>query len=55
MIENKVENLKKNYDNWFFVITDNHYLKDYKKIVPVLEIRSLRGKLNKLLKMTRVK
>ena len=55
MIEDKIEKLKSNYDGWFFVITDNHYLKDYKKIAPVLEVRSLRGKLNKLLKMTRAK
>ena len=50
MILDKIKSLNKDYDKWFFVITNNHNLKDYKKLAETIELRSLQGKLNKIIK-----
>jgi type IV secretory pathway VirB4 component len=49
MILDKIENLKKNYDEWFFVLTNNENVQEYKKIVKVVEIRWLRNSLMKII------
>lgn len=45
----KVNLLNKNYDNWFFVVTDQNIALKYKKLGETIDKRSLRNKLNKLL------
>jgi len=52
LIESKIKSLKNNYDEWFFVITDNHNLQEYKKIAKVIEMRYLKNILNKIAKKT---
>jgi conjugal transfer ATP-binding protein TraC len=49
MILDKVKYLKKNYDKWFFVITNNHNLPEYKKVGETIELRSIRGRISKIL------
>jgi len=52
MILNKIENLKKNYDEWFFVVTGNHNVREYKKIAKVIELRWLKSNLMNIVQQT---
>ena len=38
------------YDEWFFVVTNRNKIKDYKKYGKVVDLRFLRGRIDKLLK-----
>ncbi|RLG10368.1 hypothetical protein DRN73_07960 [Candidatus Pacearchaeota archaeon] len=50
MVTEKVKELKKNYDEGVFVLTDNHNIRDYRKLMKTFELRSLKGKIDKMLK-----
>lgn len=47
-MKEKVNLLNKNYDKWFFVITNRNKLKDYKKFGDCVDLRYLKQKLEKL-------
>jgi len=48
VIEEKVEYLKANYDNWFFVVTNMHFVKKYRKFGVALDTRYLANQINKI-------
>ncbi len=53
-IKEKIELIKEQgYDDWFFVVTDKHVVKKYRKFGKVIDPRYLEGQLNKILKKTR--
>ena len=47
----KVKELNSNYDYWFFVVTNRNYGKKYKKLGKTVEMRSLNGAMEKVLKI----
>ena len=49
-LKHKVELLNRNYDKWFFVVTDRNHVKKYKKLGDAIDIRYLPIRLAKLLK-----
>lgn len=49
---NKVELLKKNYDNWFFVVTDRNLVSKYRQYGKVFDTRYIKNQLDKFLKNT---
>ncbi len=42
--------LNKNYDKWFFVVTNKNKVSDYRKYGKSIDIRFIRGQINKILK-----
>jgi conjugal transfer ATP-binding protein TraC len=50
MIREKVDQLNKDYDVWAFVMTSKHNVAEYRKLGKVMELRSLRGQIDKFLK-----
>lgn len=49
-LQEKVKELKKNYDYWFFVVTNRNYGKKYRKLGKTIEMRYLKTHLEKVLK-----
>ena len=47
----KVKELNKNYDYWFFVVTNRNYGKKYRRLGKTIEMRYLQTHLKKLLKI----
>ncbi|MFH0797783.1 MAG: DUF87 domain-containing protein [Candidatus Woesearchaeota archaeon] len=47
----KVSELNRNYDCWFFVVTNRNYAQKYRTFGKTVEMRYLKGSLNKLLKV----
>ncbi len=54
-LEEKVKLLNKNYDEWFFVVTNRNKVKKYKKFGKAIDVRYLSLKLEKLLKNRQIK
>ena len=46
----RVELLNKDYDNWFFVVTDKNKVAKYKKLGNTMNSRFVKRRLKKLLK-----
>ena len=51
VFEEKVKSLNKDYDKWFFVVTNKNKITDYRKYGLTIDLRFLRGQLNKILKL----
>ena len=49
-LREKVKELNKNYDVWFFVVTNRNYGNKYRKLGKTIEMRSLKGAMEKMLK-----
>ena len=49
---NKVELLKKNYDDWFFVVTDRNLVSKYRQYGKVFDTRYIKNQLDKFLRNT---
>ena len=47
---NKVELLKKNYDDWFFVVTDRNLVSKYRQYGKVFDTRYIKNQLDKFIK-----
>lgn len=47
----KIKSLNKNYDDWFFVVTNRNYSTKYKKLGKTVEMRSLKTYMEKLVKI----
>jgi hypothetical protein len=45
----KVKELNKSYDYWFFVVTDRNYVKKYKKLGKAVDIRCIKYNLDRVL------
>ena len=41
---------EQNLNGWYFVVTSKHLVKEYKKLGKVLDPRSLKGQLDKIIK-----
>ena len=52
-LKERAECLNKNYDEWFFVITNKNKVKIYKKFGDAVDKRYVKIRLNKLLKLAK--
>jgi len=52
-LEERVELLNKVYDEWFFAVTNRNKVKRYKKLGNSVDIRYVKRRLNKLIKMVK--
>jgi len=46
----KIKELNKNYNNWFFIVTVKDYVKRYKKLGKTIDPRYIKQELNKIIK-----
>jgi len=53
VFQEKVKTLNKNYDEWYFVLTDKNYIKKYRKFGKVIDLRYLKNKLDRIAKNSR--
>lgn len=49
MILEKVQTLNKNYDEWFFVVSNKNFTAKYKQLGKTIDLRGLSKHLNKIL------
>ena len=50
----KVESLNKEYDSWFFVLSDKNYMKKYRKLGKVIDKRYLPNQLNRIVRKAKI-
>ena len=50
----KIESLNKDYDDWFFVVSDNNYLKKYRKLGKTIDKRYISNQLTRLIKNAKI-
>ena len=50
----KVKSLNNDYDDWFFVVSDNNYLKKYRKLGKTIDKRYISNQLTRLIKNAKI-
>ncbi|MEA3329609.1 MAG: hypothetical protein U9Q06_02590, partial [Nanoarchaeota archaeon] len=46
VFEEKIKELNKNYDKWFFVVTDKNKVSNYREFGKVIDLRYLKEKID---------